>query len=169
MGNLSREILSGNTYDIQLSRYEELVSALEIKLLKCEELEYLLVEIAEEMGLTDMSKVLREDDQIFVDHEGIQSLLRAGDIKYITANGKTSNIFVSKNKIVSIKKTVSNLGDFLPSSIFARVNRSVIINLNFVEKITKCGNGNYSARLCDIETPIVISRRYIANVKNNKY
>ena len=48
-----------NSYDIQISKYDELLNSLEIRLLKYEELECNLTEIAKEIGLNNMPGIVK--------------------------------------------------------------------------------------------------------------
>ena len=61
MGNRVPEPLSEtNSYNIQISKYDEVLNSLEIRLLKYEELKCNLTEIAKEIGLNDMPELLSE-------------------------------------------------------------------------------------------------------------
>lgn len=163
-----KQLFENNSFNIQPSKYDEVINALEIKLLKYEELKCTLIEIAKEIGLNDMPKLLIEDDQIIANSEGIQSILRIGDIKYIITHGKDSSIFTFDSKKASVKKNMSDWEKSLPADLFTRISRSVIINLNFVEEISKCNNGTYKVKLSEISTPITISRKYMEEIKSSK-
>ncbi|MCK5457722.1 MAG: LytTR family transcriptional regulator, partial [Melioribacteraceae bacterium] len=49
---------------------------------------------------------------------------------------------------------------------FCRIHRSNIVNLNFVEHLEEWFNNSYKVYLNDSSEPLVMSRRYVANLKS---
>jgi DNA-binding LytR/AlgR family response regulator len=169
MQNIAPEFSLGNiNYNTQPSKYDELLSSLEIKLLKYDELKYTLTEIVKEISIKNMSKLLCEDDHIIVNSERKELLLRIGDIRYISTCSKGPNIFMSDGKTALLKKTMNSWKKLLPSELFVRVSRSVIINMKFVDNIKRSESGIYMVKLNKISIPIKISRQYISDIKISK-
>jgi DNA-binding LytR/AlgR family response regulator len=78
--------------------------------------------------------------------------VRIGD-KYVEVQTRT--------KTHLITKSLSRLESELPADDFVRVHRSVIVNINFVDEITKSFGGAYEVRMKDAEkTRLPVSRRY---------
>ena len=52
----------------------------------------------------------------------------------------------------------------LPENSFARIHRSTIVNLDYIEKVEKWFNNSYRVYLKGVETPFEMSRRYTAKI-----
>jgi len=165
MGKLIRQTSSkvdGNA--VQPSKYDDLINVLETKILKYKVLECALTEIVKEISLNDKPKLPIEDDQIMITGEGFQSSLRINDIKYIIASGVDINIFISDSKKVKIKQAMNHWENILPQDQFIRISQSVIINLKFIEKVSKCSNDNYLVNMTDISIPLIINRKNMEEI-----
>lgn len=64
-------------------------------------------------------------------------LLNPEDIVYIQADWNYSEIHLSKEKFELVTMNLGSVEEVLPAGYFARINRSVIINLTYLEKIQR--------------------------------
>lgn len=84
--------------------------------------------------------------------------LDSNKIKYIKAEGNYLKVFHNDKNVV-IRKTLKQIEEILNSSNFVQINRSFIINTNFIEKIVK-------DKVCIDSIEIPISSKYDQNLKN---
>jgi DNA-binding LytR/AlgR family response regulator len=54
----------------------------------------------------------------------------------------------------------------LPSQQFLRIHRSTIINMEFIDKVEEWFNYSFRVYLKGLEEPFVLSRRYVAKLKD---
>jgi DNA-binding LytR/AlgR family response regulator len=101
-------------------------------------------------------------------------LFRVGDhsisvpvnnILYLNADRQYTNIYSLNKKHFIVKKSLSDWEEALPQKNFVRVHRSVIVNMNYVDKIEKDLNNHYKIRLNNSEKIIEVSRRYYKKLK----
>jgi two-component system LytT family response regulator len=64
-------------------------------------------------------------------------LLNPEDIVYIQADWNYSEIHISKEKYEVVTMNLGSVEEVLPKGRFARINRSVIINLAYLEKVQR--------------------------------
>ena len=77
------------------------------------------------------------------------------DIIYCAADSNYTHITFTNQKQLTVSLTLSNVMESLPSSMFLRISRSTIININFLTEIKRteklcilfAGNKNYSFRI----------------------
>jgi two-component system LytT family response regulator len=72
------------------------------------------------------------------------------DIVYIQADWNYSEIHYSREKYELVAMNLGRVEEILPQGMFARINRSVIINLSFLEKVQR------SKRLCYLRKEDVV-------------
>jgi len=83
----------------------------------------------------DSRQVPRQIQEIlFVKSNGRWEKLTIGDIMYIQAMGDYVRIFTTNNRYV-VNKSMKSILEALPSSLFARVHRSYIVNISRIENI----------------------------------
>ncbi len=71
--------------------------------------------------------------------------INTDDIIYVKADGNYSDIFLKNDKHFLVTSYLSVVLEKLPLNTFVRISRSIIINLNFLEKIIR------KKKLCIIE------------------
>jgi two-component system LytT family response regulator len=87
-------------------------------------------------------------------------LISATDVVFFVASDKYVEVH-TRNETHLITKSLSKLESELPADDFVRVHRSVIVNINFVDEISKSFGGAYEVRMKDAEkTRLPVSRRY---------
>lgn len=110
-------------------------------------------------------RLLEYDDRLLV-HAGTRSIfLKINEISHITAAGDYSEVAISGRKAVLVEKPLREWEERLPAKHFARVHRSTIVNLEYVEKVESWFNRSYQIHLQDAREPLIVSRRYAAKLK----
>ena len=97
----------------------------------------------------------KDDEQFFLDTKDI--------VSFEAANGcviaKTvSEEYCSKQKLYEIKESLASLP-------FAQINKSTIINIDFVKSVSAEFSGNYTLRLKHTKETMTISRKYMKEFK----
>jgi len=115
---------------------------------------------------SDKTKKFKSDETLFI---GIHKKLRAKikSIIYIEADNQYSIIHLITGKFYYLRKSLTYWEKILPETIFKRIHRSYIINLEYVEKIDKCKNGSLKLTLENIPQEFTVSRRFAGNIKSN--
>jgi two-component system LytT family response regulator len=88
--------------------------------------------------------------------------VKLNTIHWIEAAGDYMCLHTSDGQLI-IRKTLKELEQKLNKRLFPRVNRSAIVNVNKVTKLTPNSNGEYVAQLTTGDT-VKVGRKYRANV-----
>lgn len=144
-------------YIVKPYKADELLKAIEVRLEKASKSMKHINEIKTEKKLTD-------DDFIFVKGKNNPKFVRAGDIKCIISQGNDTNVFLKSNESFPIRRTLSKWESLLPENTFRRVHKSAIVNLNFIERISKWSSGTYLIHIKDMEKTLTISQRYAKEI-----
>jgi DNA-binding LytR/AlgR family response regulator len=116
---------------------------------------------------TEKKDVLTENDKLFINVKNKPQIIRVGDILFIKAEGEYSNIHLVSGIQILKRKLVKEWELQLPESIFLRIHRSTIINLNYMEKIEKWYNRSYVIYLKNYPDKFIVSQRFAAKLKSN--
>ncbi len=91
-------------------------------------------------------------------------LFNATDIIYfVSEQGKT--YAVTENGKYEVKEKLYVLSDSLKNKGFIQINKSTVVNINFVKSISAEFSGNYTARLKSKNETLIISRKYFNSFK----
>ena len=91
-------------------------------------------------------------------------LFNATDIIYfVSEQGKT--YAVTENGKYEVKEKLYTLSVSLKSKGFIQINKSTVVNIDFVKSISAEFSGNYTARLKGKKETLVISRKYFHSFK----
>lgn len=86
-------------------------------------------------------------------------LFDAADILYfVSEQGKTCA--VTENGKFEVREKLYALSGSLKSKGFIQINKSTVVNINFVKSISAEFSGNYTARLKGRQETLIISRKY---------
>lgn len=118
-----------------------------------------------EVPLSEGDKALDYSDRLFILMGKQMVFLKISTIVYIHAEGDYSLVFTSDNRHGMIYKSMKEWEERLPKTFFCRIHRSSIINMDYVEKIEKEYDYEFSIRLRGIENPVLMSRRYARFLK----
>lgn len=100
--------------------------------------------------------ILQSEDESF--------LFDATDIIYfVSEQGKT--YAVTESRKYEVKEKLYALSDSLKSKGFIQINKSTVVNINFVKSISAEFSGNYTARLKNKKETLIISRKYFNSFK----
>ena len=110
-------------------------------------------------------RTLEYDDFLFLPFGDTSRFLRVRDIKYIRAADVYSEIFTGAGEKTLALKPLSEWEERLPEKHFARIHRSTIINIEFVERVEKSFNYSYEVYLRGAGEPFTMSRRFGAKLR----
>ncbi|MCX6150064.1 MAG: LytTR family DNA-binding domain-containing protein [Ignavibacteriales bacterium] len=105
------------------------------------------------------------DDNILINIDDKQRLIKIKSIKLISAVGDYSRIFANDNTKYIVKRPMKEWETLLPEKYFVRIHRSTIINLEYVDKFEKSANRVYKVFISDYSKPIIMSRRFSTKFK----
>ena len=117
-------------------------------------------------GIKTSVKPLKYDDHLLITINNRLKFVPVKTIIAISAAGDYSNIvFIDEKKGLTLK-TMKEWEKRLPSNHFCRIHRSSIINLNFVDSIEEWFNNSFKVYLNQGRLSLIMSRRYVANLKS---
>ena len=111
-------------------------------------------------------KLLNYDDHLLLNINSKLKFIKIESIVSITAAGDYSNIVYADSKKGLTLKTMKEWEQRLPTKHFCRIHRSNIVNLNFIDHLEEWFNNSYKVYLNNSPEPLVMSRRYVANLKS---
>jgi two-component system, LytTR family, response regulator len=114
----------------------------------------------------DSVKLLNYDDHLMLNVSSKLKFVRIDSIVSITAAGDYSNIIYADGKKGLTLKTMKEWEKRLPQKHFCRIHRSHIVNLNFIDYLEEWFNNSYKVYLINGIEPLVMSRRYVAQLKS---
>jgi len=91
--------------------------------------------------------------------------MRIKSILAIQAAGDYSEVFTTDGKKGLTLKSMKEWEHRLPEQFFCRIHRSTIINMDYVDKLEEWFNYSYKVFLKGIEKPYVMSRQYVAELR----
>ena len=98
---------------------------------------------------------------------GRMLLIDVAEVDWIEAAGNYVRLHHSGQKHL-LRETMSSLESQLDPRHFARIHRSTIVNLGFVERMEQSFNYTYEVFLRGIQTPLALSRRYAVRLKRQR-
>ena len=127
------------------------------------------IERIEQLGKTvsssDNLKKLAESDRLLVTLNSRLQFVKIKNIIYISAAGDYTEIKTTENQKGITLKSIKEWEARLPESMFVRIHRSTIVNLEFVDKIEEWFQKSYRIYLKTVEQPFDVSRRYTSKLK----
>lgn len=111
---------------------------------------------------------LTYQDHLFVNTGGRARFVKISSIVYISAAGSHSEIVTADGRRALLPKPLREWEARLPTAHFARIHRSTIVNLGFVERMEQSFNYTYEVFLRGIQTPLALSRRYAVRLKRQR-
>lgn len=113
----------------------------------------------------DEKKQYSLDDKIMFKTGLKAELLAVKDIKFIRAETPYVLLKFSNGKSTLQRETLEDWESKLPDKIFVRINRSIIINTDYINRIEKLTQSSYLIKLKDEDDPFVISKRFLPKFK----
>jgi two-component system LytT family response regulator len=111
---------------------------------------------------------LTYQDHLFVNTGGRARFVKISSIVYISAAGSHSEVVTADGRRALLPKPLREWEARLPTAHFARIHRSTIVNLGFVERMEQSFNYTYEVFLRGIQTPLALSRRYAVRLKRQR-
>jgi two-component system LytT family response regulator len=99
------------------------------------------------------------DDRLFVEAHGRSRFLPVSSVVRITAEGDYSQIHSSDGVRWLVLKSLREWEQRLPPQHFARIHRSMIVNLACVERLESAFSRGYLVYLRGMSSPVPMSRR----------
>jgi two-component system, LytTR family, response regulator len=109
---------------------------------------------------------LEYDDRLFLLLNTQHRFLKIDSILCITAAGDYSEVIVTDGAKWLTSKTLREWESRLPEKHFCRIHRSVIINMNSIDRTEEMQNQSCRIYLLGIAEPFILSRRYSALLKD---
>jgi len=81
-------------------------------------------------------------DRLVVRSKGNLLFLRTSEIEWVTASGNYVRIHAGKH-MHTIREKIGDLEQRLHATRFLRVHRSIIVNIDAVAEVQRCGSGEY--------------------------
>jgi two-component system LytT family response regulator len=103
-------------------------------------------------------------NRLIVKEAGQVYFINLADIRWIEAYDYYVKIHV-QDRFHLLRKSMKKLEELLPSDYFARVHKSSIINLQYIESIKILGNGENEV-LLESGDIIKVSRGYRGSIKH---
>ncbi len=108
---------------------------------------------------------LEYEDRLLLEVDRHSKFVKVNSILFINAAVDYSEIFTLDGQKLLVRKALKEWEDRLPEKYFARIHRSTIINLDYIERLENWFQHSHQVYLRNVEKPFVISRRYAAKLK----
>jgi two-component system LytT family response regulator len=105
------------------------------------------------------------DDRLFLRLDDRMGFVKVADIVSIVSDGDYSVVRLSVGRTHRARKSLREWAARLPDNAFARVHRSTIVNLEFVERVEEWSHFSYRLYLRGSAEPVTMSRRYAGQLK----
>jgi two-component system LytT family response regulator len=119
----------------------------------------------EDVQRVGLKRPLTFDDTMFLTINTSLKFIKVSSILCVEAAGDYSQMITCEGKKGIVQKSMTEWEERLPENHFCRIHRSTIINLEHVIRIEEWFHSAYHVYLKGLETPLVMSRRYAARLK----
>lgn len=133
---------------------------------------FIIIRLQGEASVLDASETEAPDksnsnsklpERLLVKKLGKEFLILSRDIEFIEAAGNYVNLHI-KDRIYPLRETMARIEEKLDKTVFARVHRSRIVNLNCIAEITPLESGDAEIKLHN-GVLVPVSRTYKNNLK----
>jgi two-component system, LytTR family, response regulator len=104
-------------------------------------------------------------DRLFLRLDDRMGFVKIADIVSITSDGDYSVVRLATGRTHRARKSLRDWLARLPETAFARVHRSTIVNLEYVERVEEWSHFSYRLYLRGSTEPVAMSRRYAGQLK----
>ncbi len=108
---------------------------------------------------------LDREDRIFVHANTGWRFLEIAGIKLIEAAGDFTRMYINDGSTFLLGKSMREWEERLPPKQFARIHRSVIVNLTYVSKVEEWSGQTFHVRVRGIDGFFPMSRRHAGRLK----
>lgn len=113
-------------------------------------------------------KSLEYDDHLFIAVGERADFIKVSSIVCIRADGVYSEVLINDGRKLVLHKSLKQWLKQLPAKHFVQIHRSTVINLEMVERVEQWFNYSYRVYLRNIKEPLVMSRRFVTQLKSNR-
>ncbi|NQV49677.1 MAG: response regulator transcription factor [Candidatus Marinimicrobia bacterium] len=110
-------------------------------------------------------RALEYHDRLLLKLDTSLGFLKISSIICITSAGDYSEVLTSTKKKVLVHKSMAEWETRLPTAFFSRIHRTTIVNMEGIDRLEEWFNNSYRVYMKGIEDPYVMSRRYVAKLK----
>ena len=104
-------------------------------------------------------------DRLFLRLDDRMGFVKVAEIVSVVSDGDYSVVRLASGRTHRARKPLREWEGRLPDSAFARVHRSTIVNLEFVERVEEWSHFSYRLYLKGLAEPVTMSRRYAGLLK----
>ena len=104
-------------------------------------------------------------DRLFLRLDDRMGFVKVAEIVSIESDGDYSMVRLVGGRTHRARKSLREWTARLPENAFARVHRSTIVNLEFVERVEEWSHFSYRLYLRGTSAPVTMSRRYAGQLK----
>jgi len=104
-------------------------------------------------------------DRLFLRLDDRMGFVKVAEIVSIVSDGDYSVVRLASGRTHRARKSLREWVARLPENAFARVHRSTIVNLEFVERVEEWSHFSYRLYLRGVPEPVTMSRRYAGQLK----
>jgi len=104
-------------------------------------------------------------DRLFLRLDDRMCFVKVADIVSIVSDGDYSVVRLAGGRTHRARKSLREWAGRLPENAFARVHRSTIVILEFVERVEEWSHFSYRLYLRGSSEPVTMSRRYAGQLK----
>ncbi len=108
---------------------------------------------------------LAYDDRMFIRLDERMVFLPLRDIVAIRAAGDNTILHLAGGRLARARKALAHWVRRLPEREFVRIHRSVVVNLEYVERLEEWSHSTYRVYLREVDEPLPMSRRSAARLR----
>jgi len=113
------------------------------------------------------NNINHQKDLLFFTINNKPKIIKISEIRLIMAQNQYSKIFIKSKETLLLKTSLKKWENILPDNLFLRIHRSIIINIDFIENISKWENQKAKVKIKGIDGEFTISRSYANIFKKN--
>jgi two-component system LytT family response regulator len=122
---------------------------------------------AEQPADTGSQPYFKPTDSVFVKTDSGQLFVKLDQIAAVsTIGGNYAALFLDNREKLVVRKTLKKWAAILPPSLFTRIHRSTIVNIDFIERIAYEKDGSGQVHLAGQTETFAASRRLLPGLKN---
>jgi len=157
--------MGADDYIVKPFRAKDLLNRIKTRIEKYEKIKNSFLKADAKQEDFHESLKLDEKSSIFLTVNNQPTFIKVEKIVYIIAQSEYTKVFLENGKNLFIRKLLKQWEKILPISLFRRIHRSTIINLNYIDKIEKWPKRSYLVRLKNVPETLIISERFAAKLR----
>ena len=119
----------------------------------------------DDAAATPAATRLDYQDRLFLRLDDRMGFVKVADIVSIASDGDYSVVRLANGRTHRARKSLRDWLARLPETAFARVHRSTIVNLEYVERVEEWSHFSYRLYLRGTAEPVAMSRRYAGQLR----